>query len=198
MAGSIPKVLVLGHSFVKRLKNDLGKNFDHRASRTFGLLGTAEVHLQGTGRRTVGKLQSYDLHVVRQLMPDIVILVVGTNDLPSVAPEVVGSSIEDLVVTLKSIYSVAVLCVCHVIPRGESTIRPLYFWERAKVLQQYLEVMLDSLDCVFCWHHKAFTRPDQDFYLRDGVHLNARGQYLLYRSYRGAILCHLSAVSLFL
>ena len=125
-------------------------------------------------------------------MSDIVILEVGTNDLPSVAPEVVGSSIEDLVVTLKSIYSVAVVCVCHVIPRGESTIRPLYFWERDKVLQQYLEVVLDSLDCVFCWRHKAFTRPDQDFYLRDGVHLNARGQYLLYRSYRGAILTALS------
>ena len=31
-------VLVLGHSFVKRLKNDLDKNFDHLASRTFGLL----------------------------------------------------------------------------------------------------------------------------------------------------------------
>ena len=47
MAGSIPKVLVLGHSFVNRLKNDLDKNFDHQASRTFGLVGTAEVHLQG-------------------------------------------------------------------------------------------------------------------------------------------------------
>ena len=192
MAGSIPKVLVLGHSFVKRLKNDLDKNFDHWASRTFGLVRTAEVHLQGTGGRTVGKLKSYDLHVVRQLMPDIVILEVGTNDLPSVAPEVIGSSIEDLVVTLKCIYSVVVVCVCHVIPRGQSKIRPLYFWERAKVLQQYLEVVLDSLDCVFCWRHKAFTRPDQDFYLRDGVHLHAKGQYLLYRSHRGAILTALS------
>ena len=157
MAGSIPKVLVLGHSFVKRLKNELDKNLDHWDSRTVGLVGTDEVHLQRTGGRTVGKLQSYNLHVVRQLMPDIVVLEVGTNDLPSVAPEVVGSSIENLVVTLKSIYSVAVVCVCHVIPRGESTIHPLYFWERAKVLQQYLEFVLDSLDCVFCWCHKAFT-----------------------------------------
>ena len=123
MAGSIPKVLVLGHSFVKRLKNVLDKNLDHQDSRTFGLVGTAEVHLQGTGGRTVGKLQSYNLHVVRQLMPDIVILEVGTNDLPSVAPEVVGSSIEDLVVTLKSICSVAVVCVCHVIPRQEANLR---------------------------------------------------------------------------
>ena len=64
MAGSIPKVLVLGHSFIKRLKNDVDKNFDRRASRTFGLVGTAEVHLPGTGGRTVGELKSYDLHVV--------------------------------------------------------------------------------------------------------------------------------------
>ena len=96
--------------------------------------------MQGTGGRTVGKLKSYDLHVVRQLMPGIVILEVGTNDLPSVAPELVGSSIEDPVDTLKSIYSVAVVRVCHVIPRGESTIRPVYFWERAKVLQHYLKL----------------------------------------------------------
>ena len=47
MAGSIPKVLVLGHSSLKRVKNDLDKNFDHRASRTFGLVGTAEVHCRG-------------------------------------------------------------------------------------------------------------------------------------------------------
>lgn len=39
-------------------------------------------------------------------MPEVVILEVGTNDLSSVSPEVVGSSIEDLVLTLKSIYPV--------------------------------------------------------------------------------------------
>ena len=121
-------------------------------------------------------------------MPEIIILEVGTNDLTSVAPEIVGSSIEDLVVTLKCISSVAVVCVCHVIPRGESTPRSLFFRDRARVLNQYLDVVLDPLECVFPWRHKAFTRPDQDFYLRDGVHLNAQVQYFLYRSYRCAIL----------
>ena len=190
--GSVPKVLILGHSFVKRLKNDLDNNFDVRATSTFGLVGTAEVHLYGIGGRTVEKIKSYDLPVVRQLMPEIIILEVGTNDLTSVAPEIVGSSIEDLVVTLKCISSVAVVCVCHVIPRGESTLRSLFFRDRARVLQQYLDVVVDPLECVFPWRHKAFTRPDQDFYLRDRVHLNARGQYLLYRSYCGAILKALS------
>ena len=64
MAGSISKVLVLGHSFVKILENVFHKNFDRRASRTFGLVGTAEVYLQGTSGRTVGKLNSYDLHLL--------------------------------------------------------------------------------------------------------------------------------------
>ena len=192
MAERVPKVLILGHSFVKRLQSDLEKKFDHRVSTTFGLVGTAEVHLYGVGGRTVAKIKNYDLEVVRQLKSDVVILEVGTNDLSSVSPEVVGSSIEDLVVTLKSVYSVSIVCVCHVITRGKSTLHPNFFWECARVLQQYLEVVLDPLACVFCWRHKAFTRPDQDFYSRDGVHLNVTGQYLLYRSYRGAILNALS------
>ena len=127
MAERVPKVLILGHSFVKRLQSDLEKKFDHRVSTTFGLVGTAEVHLYGVGCRTVAKIKNYDLEVVRQLKPDVVILEVGTNDLSSVSPEVVGSSIEDLVVTLKSVYSVSIVCVCHVIPRGESTLRPNFF-----------------------------------------------------------------------
>ena len=189
---SVPKVLILGHSFVRRLKNDLHNKFDPRATTSFGLVGTAEVHLHGIGGRTVQKLTSCDLEMVRLLAPDVVLLEIGTNDLTSLAPEVVGSSIEELVLTLKGFNSVAVVGVCHVIPRGEATLNSMTFWERATVLQQYLEVVLDPLDSIFCWRHKVFTRPNQDFYLRDGVHLNVRGQYLLYRSYRGAILKALS------
>ena len=46
MAAAIPSVLVLGHSFVKRLKRDLHSQFDPRAVRSFNLTGTATVHLR--------------------------------------------------------------------------------------------------------------------------------------------------------
>ena len=60
MAERVPKVLILGHSFVKRLQFDLEKTFDHQVSTTFGLVGTAEVHLYGVGGRTVAKIKNYD------------------------------------------------------------------------------------------------------------------------------------------
>ena len=191
----VPRVLVLGHSFVKWLKRDLDRSFNARAARHFGLIGSAEVFLHGVGGRTVPKLKELDLHVVRRIQPRIIILEIGTNDLSHTAPEKVGSDIEELCVFLRSFQSVAVVGVCHVIPRGLSAARPHEFHDRAKLLQTYLEVVIEPLQGAFCWRHRVFSSPDKDLYRRDGVHLNVQGQYLLYRSYRGAILHSLSFLS---
>ena len=188
MAAAIPAVLVLGHSFVKRLKRDLHSQFDPRAVRSFNLTGTATVHLHGVGGRTVAKLRSLDLHVVEQIAPDVVLLGIGTTDLVDARPEVVGSEIESLVCHLLEVYQVPVVGVCHVIPRGQSHDEAASFAERVEILQQYLEVVLSPIPKVFCWLHQVFSHPGKDFYMPDGVHLNTAGQYHLYRSYRGAIL----------
>lgn len=192
MASAVPKVLILGHSFVRRLSSDLSRCFDLRAGKDFKLQGTASVCLHGVGGRTVATLRSFDLHVIRRLSPDIVILEIGTNDLSRFPPEVVGSAIEELVQFLLEQFSVRVVGVCHVIPRGVSYANSSLFLERVLVLHKYLEVVLDSCSKVFCWRHREFSHPAKDFYLPDGVHLNPSGQYLLYRSYRGAILHALS------
>ena len=75
------KILVLGHSFVRRLKSDLHVQQDARMSPTFKLNGTAQVHMHGTGGRTVRKVRNHDLGVVAHLSQNIVILEIGTNDL---------------------------------------------------------------------------------------------------------------------
>ena len=93
MAAAAPTALILGHSFVKRLKRDLNSGFDRRAARDFRLHGTASVCLHGIGGRTVHSLRAYDLHVVKDLAPDVIILEIGTNDLSHAPPEVVGSTI---------------------------------------------------------------------------------------------------------
>ena len=61
MAAAAPTVLILGHSFVKRLKRDLNSGFNRRAARDFRLHGTASVCLHGIGGRTVHSLRAYDL-----------------------------------------------------------------------------------------------------------------------------------------
>ena len=73
--------------------------------------GTVSVHLHGTGRRTVAKLQSFDLHVVEQIAPDVLILEIGTNDLVNRSPDFVGSEIESLVCLLVEDYNVCAVCV---------------------------------------------------------------------------------------
>ena len=145
----MPKVLILGHSFVKRLQSDLKTTFDTRADSNFHLEGTATVHLFGVGGRTVEKLRRYDLHVVRRLAPDVVSLEVGTNDISDVGPEVVGSSIEGLVSSLLDDFSVTVVGVCHVIPRGVSFRDWEIFLQRAEILNNYVRAS--------CW--SPFPKP---------------------------------------
>jgi len=111
MVSSPPTVLILGHSFVRRLSSDLRSNVDARAAAHFNLFGDALIHLRGVGGRTVKKLRLYDLGVVSTLKPDVIILEIGTNDLVANRPEVVGSEIDDLVQLLLQSYSVRVLCV---------------------------------------------------------------------------------------
>ncbi len=93
----IPRVLILGHSFVRRLQSDLKARFDERAAIDFDLQGTADIYMHGAGGRTVPKLRKFDLGLIAKISPEIVILEIGTNDLVNTPPEVVGSYIEDMV-----------------------------------------------------------------------------------------------------
>ena len=149
MSAKVPTVLIFGHSFVKRMQCDLLSQFDQHADKNFTLQGTASVYLHGVGGRTVAKLRSFDLHVVEQIAPGVVLLEIGTNDLLNTGPEVVGSNIESLVRLLLDSYFVCVFGVCHVIPRSVSHIDSSRFTQRLEILKQYLSVVLESLPNVF-------------------------------------------------
>ena len=136
MAEVVPKALILGHSFVRRLKRDLDLGFVPCAASDFNLRGTASVHLHGVGGRTMQTLQANDFHVVRDLAPDIVILKIGTNDLTHTPPEIVGSNIEDFVRLLRKKFSVRAIGVCGFIPRGISVPHAMSFLHNASVLNQ--------------------------------------------------------------
>ena len=64
MNGNLPKVLILGHSFVKRLKHDLVAGFDLKAHNHFDLVNTARVSSYGVGGRKVSDIQSRDLYTI--------------------------------------------------------------------------------------------------------------------------------------
>lgn len=58
----------------------------------------------------------------------------------------------------------------------------------AKKLNCYLSVALADMPFVFVWHHKELESLQHAILLPDGMHLNPHGQYLLYRSYQGALI----------
>ena len=95
MALCVPKVTILGNSFVGQLSGDLEQHFDDRAKSNFDLKDV-KVCLFGVGGRTVNKITQFDVPNVSRFGPDV-ILEIGTNDLCNEPPETVGSQIDELV-----------------------------------------------------------------------------------------------------
>ena len=56
------------------------------------------------------------------------------------------------------------------------------------ILNQYLQVIWEPLHFAFFFRHRGLQNPSEEVLLPNGVHLDSKGQYLVYRSYRGAIL----------
>ena len=133
------KVLILGHSFVRRLANDLRRECVDRAVATFDVSGL-DVRMYGVGGWTVKKLRDNDLHQVATYKPDILVLKIGANDLIELAPEVVGSAIGDLVCLLHETYWVKIVAVLASIHRRVQSGK---FNHNVDVLNQYLQVVLE-------------------------------------------------------
>ena len=167
-----PRVLVLGDSFIRRLRLFLSRDSYH-FSVDFKLSHRAFIKWHGVGGRTVSKTLHLDLNVIESFRPEIVIMQLGSNDLTDSDPLHVGSAIEDFVRLLHDTYGVKVVCVCQTIMRQGAVV----FNRKAKLLTKYLRVVLEPIAYAI------------------GVHLNSLGQEKYHRSLRGAILMSLSLFS---
>ena len=101
------------------------------------------------GGRTVEKQRSLDLSVVRQLYHDIIILEIGTNDLSYCKPEVVGSSIEELVRLILQRFLFALSASVMLYHAEKPTLTLHTFFDQARFLQRYLEVVFARFSNVF-------------------------------------------------
>ena len=113
-----PNILIYGHSFVRRVREDLDAHFDSRAAPNFYIPESGHISMLGSRGRTVAKVMKYDLSFVQKYKHDILILELGTNDLSVQVPETVGFQIDDLVHLFRDKYKIRVVCVCQVINRN--------------------------------------------------------------------------------
>ena len=81
------RILIIGHSFVRRLKVFVQKKRHMHAFSS--LSGMADIYFHRVGGRTIAKFRKFDFNVVRQLVPDVIILELSSNDLAELSPQTV-------------------------------------------------------------------------------------------------------------
>ena len=79
------RVLIVGHSFIRRVHDFLCRNFNAHIAKNLSLDGDLLVRWHGIGDRTVSKTREYDLGVVEEFAPNVVIMQLGTNDLTTIS-----------------------------------------------------------------------------------------------------------------
>ena len=81
-ANEKPRVLVLGHSFVRRLREFAAQNHSGGPyDLNLGLSNICSIIFHGIGGRTVDKMIKHDLDKIRSAAPNIVVLELGSTDL---------------------------------------------------------------------------------------------------------------------
>ena len=144
---SLPISLILGYSFVRRMKVFLENNAANSSfSEHFDLENSCLVKLRGNVGHTVERLMRCDLRATRATKLDILVLEIGSNDLcdPLADPEILGETITALVDVLRHEIQHKFTVVCQVIPRRNPPFPN--FNRRAKKLNKYLrDTLADSI-----------------------------------------------------
>ena len=121
MATSISCVLILDHSFTRRLCEFISSH-SNNFNVNFRLAEAVVTRSHSVGAKTVAKTLQFDLPIVSSFGPDIVILQLGSNDLVTFSPLHVGSIIEDFVCLLHTSFGVKLVCMCQTLCRDNGPV----------------------------------------------------------------------------
>ena len=193
----------LGHSVIchfqsRLLSGDIPSHLtvNHVASVEFvgkgGLKASSLARGEGVLDQLMGKFRRH---------PSVIVVLVGGNDFrDGVSVEQTVTDLDKVASTLKSRYGVQHVVVCYLLPR-HSAEKMSTWWhmtpEEAENYRQWACAvnarMNTILPCpsVSVWNHQRHMRfqPQfRDYFASDGVHLSNKGNYHLYRSFKGAVL----------
>ena len=198
-------ILIMGHSFVRRLRDmsfdnqRLNLNLDRNRVSVFrhGVGGSivarprskcAEM-FQDRNRTTARKLLWNDMHLISDLDIQLVILKIGTNDLPrpNACPAKISSEIVQFINGCLRC-GASYIVVCEVLYRhGRQS-----FNTKVDALNEKLELVSRAQSNVYFWRHSRNNfnvRFLQDYFASDGIHVKrVKGMALYYSSVRGAVI----------
>ena len=180
-ANEKPRALVLGHSFVRRLKDVAAQNHsDGPYDLNLGLSNVCSIIFLGIGGRTVDKLIRNDLVKIRSAAPNVVILQLGSNDLcdKDSDPETIALSVVALAVLLNTELSLRIIAVFEVTARQNEPFAG--YNVKAALLNGHLRESLRVIPAAKCWQHRGLINPTNNaVYAPDGIHLNYLGNKAL-------------------
>lgn len=197
-ASSMPPlpILILGHSFVKRLT----RFAIDRGCHNMALGEKYEVFFHGiSGLKLAGLTREIDM--VQTLRPTIVFLEIGTNDLASgaVGPEL-AHEVSRFARRLISHHHVEVVIISQVVFRDSKSSRyrlPEGFNSKVTEYNQTMRELTKGDNRILFWRHRGLWAAWEK-YLSDGVHFNQAGLRKYYNSVRGAVVAALNQYGLYL
>ena len=194
------RVLIIGHSYVRRLART---NFDIG----FTDIGRTEVDLQGwVGQYPINLLQHVDGAVDWFLLngiPDLLILVLGSNDIVS-EHWTTGEDLANKTVRLARRFlekGVPRVAITEVLPRYGPRALSRLPWMSTERAQEWFYHRMLGYNTKIKWHAKhtagiAFLRLQGlhtfvSDYLEDGLHLSAEGRQLFVKALRKSCVVEL-------
>ena len=183
MALSNSKTLILGHSFICRLEDDINCPYKPWQSHNFGLRQCdaffvheggwkVSINYENFLQEVQAKLESLPAHF------DAVIIQLGGNDLclTKIEPLELASKIEDFAQWLLNKGLTKVVYVCEVFARPHpKNVSPATYESRRSAVNQYLGTLLESAGRIKLWKHKRIFNSPNNIFVSDGTHLNAVG-----------------------
>lgn len=167
---------IVGHSFIKRLKQQLEKDVNKGLSWMDSMdLSRVDItpHLEGISGATINNFPQFE-QFIDPLQPEVVLIEIGTNDIcgygvPESLARKLMSKIDSMLAARPYIYYVV---WCQIIPRLE-------YESNHKNLAQYnIDVgrfnkemirLAATRSRVFTWRHSALESPTRAL-LSDGIH----------------------------
>ena len=190
-----PSVAIIGHSYVRRLKQ-----FCPSSSRFHNLnlqhdrvsfLGIGGAKIRGS-KRIIPHLHS----LFKSSSFKVVFLQLGSNDLcdKNTSPHSVALDLLALAHFLISAYNVHRVVIGQLHYRS----RAPYAHFNSNIAQTNLALLraVREQQCpeIQFAHLKGFARHNPSFYLPDGVHFNAAGNFKFFEGVRGAVIRGLNSI----
>ena len=187
---SLINVLIIGHSFIRRLRNDISSN-DYPYLRDH--LGLQQCEVYFMHESTVLPDFTKFVSSINSKMPAVTfhaaVIQIGGNDIDNgCCPLLLASKLQDFADWLRTNHGIQHVYICEIFTRPcpKKCSAESYEFNRQRCTN-YLETLLE--DCTAkLWRHRRILNSPNNLFINDGIHLNARGTKKFYESIKRATI----------